>query len=173
MTTYNGYELNYTIEELKKMTTDDMTDITLISKEHPSYQGLTDGDKKALDHLVIASKILNNVALIQDHPLNIVQKKALIDASQKGDEHATLALKLFNSLNGVAGLNGIDEKPITIFKNLKTSISKNFYPSDLSIEEFHNILIKMFNNNQINEIKKILSSRTMVIRENDTLKAID
>ena len=173
MTTYNGYELNYTIEELKKMTTDDMTDITLISKEHPSYQGLTDGDKKALDHLVIASKILNNVALIQDHPLNIAQKKALIDASQKGDEHATLALKLFNSLNGVAGLNGIDEKPITIFKNLKTSISKNFYPSDLSIEEFHNILIKMFNNNQINEIKKILSSRTMVIRENDTLKAID
>ena len=156
MTTYNGYEINYTIEELEKMTTQDMTDVTLISKEHPSYINLTDGDKKALEHLVIAAKILNNVALIQDNALNIAQKKALTEASLQGDKHATLALKLFNSLNGVAGLNGIDEKPITIFKNLNTPISKNFYPTDLSIEEFHTILLKMFNNNQIEEIKKNL-----------------
>lgn len=173
MTTYNGYEINYTIEELEKMTTQDMTDVTLISKDHPSYTNLTDGDKKALEHLVIAAKILNNVALIQDNALNIPQKKALTEASLQGDKHATLALKLFNSLNGVAGLNGIDEKPITIFKDLNTQIGKNFYPSDLSIEEFHNILLKMFNNNQIEEIKKILSSRTMVVRDNDILKAID
>ena len=98
MTTYNGYEINYTIEELEKMTTQDMTDVTLISKDHPSYTNLTDGDKKALEHLVIAAKILNNVALIQDNALNIPQKKALTEASQKGDHHATLALKLFNSL---------------------------------------------------------------------------
>ena len=173
MTTYNGFELNYTIEELEKMTTSDMTEITLISKEHPSYAKLTDGDKKALEHLVIAAKILNNVTLIQDNALNVAQKKALKEASLIGDKHATLALKLFNSLNGVAGLNGIDEKQITIFKNLNTPIGKNFYPADLTIDEFHNILLKMFKNNQIEEIKKILSSRTMVVRDNDSLKAID
>lgn len=173
MTKYNGYELNYSIEELTKMTTDEMINVTLLSTESDAYKNLQEGDKKALKHLVQASKILNNVSLEQDHPLNIAQKKALEEASKAGDEHATLALKLFNSLNGLAGLNGIDDKPITIFKGLTTSIGKNFYPQDLSIEEFHEILLNMFKQGNISEIKKILSSRTMVRRENDSLKAID
>lgn len=173
MTTYNGYELNYTIDELKKMISEETTDVTLISKESSSYQSLSEGDKKALTHLVNAANILNNVSLIQDNKLNIAQKNALITASNNGDEHASLALKLFNSLNGVSGLNGIDDKPINIFKNLTTPAGKNFYPDDLSIDEFHNILLNMFANNQIEEIKKILSSRTMVVRDNNSLKAID
>lgn len=173
MTKYNGYELNYSIEELTKMTTDEMINVTLLSTESDAYKNLQEGDKKALKHLVQASKILNNVSLEQDHPLNIAQKKALEEASKAGDEHATLALKLFNSLNGLAGLNGIDDKPITIFKGLTTSIGKNFYPQDLSIEEFHEILLNMFKQGNISEIKKILSSRTIVRRENDSLKAID
>lgn len=173
MTKYNGYELNYSIEELTKMTTDEMINVTLLSTDCDAYKNLQEGDKKALKHLVQASKILNNVSLEQDHPLNIAQKKALEEASKAGDEHATLALKLFNSLNGLAGLNGIDDKPIEIFKGLTTSIGKNFYPQDLSIEEFHEILLNMFKQGNISEIKKILSSRTMVRRENDSLKAID
>lgn len=173
MTQYNGYELNYSIEELTKMTTEEMTDVVLLSEDSDAYKSLQEGDKKALKHLIQASKILNNISLEQDHPLNIAQKQSLEDASKTGDEHATLALKLFNSLNGVAGLNGIDDTPITIFKGLTTSIGKNFYPQDLSIEEFHEILLDMFKDGNISEIKKILSSRTMVRREKDSLKAID
>lgn len=173
MTKYNGYELNYSIEELTKMTSEEMIDVTLLSEESDVYKNLQEGDKKALKHLVKASQILNDVSLEQDHPLNIIQKQALETASKSGDKHATIALKLFNSLNGLAGLNGIDEKPITIFKGLTTSIGKNFYPEDLSIEEFHEILLKMFELGNISEIKKILSSRTMVRRDNNLLKAID
>lgn len=173
MTTYNGYKLNYSIEELTRMTSEEMTDVILLSEESDAYKNLQDGDKKALKHLVKASQILNNVSLEQDHPLNIAQKQALENASKSGDKQATLSLKLFNSLNGLAGLNGIDEKPITIFKGLTTSAGKNFYPQDLSVEEFHKILLNMFKNGNISEIKKILSSRTMVRRENDILKAID
>ena len=173
MTKYNGYELNYSIEELTKMTSEEMIDVTLLSEESDAYKNLQEGDKKALKHLVKASQILNDVSLEQDHPLNIIQKQALETASNDGDKHATIALKLFNSLNGLAGLNGIDEKPITIFKGLTTSIGKNFYPEDLSIEEFHEILLKMFELGNISEIKKILSSRTMVRRDNNLLKAID
>lgn len=173
MTKYNGYELNYTIDELKIMTTEETTDVTLLSEEYLEYTSLLDGDKKALKHLVNAAKILNNVALKQDNALNIQQKEALEKASQEGDEQATLSLKLFNSINGVAGLNGIDEKPITIFKGLTTPIGKNFYPEDLSIDEFHEILLEMFKLGNISEIKKILSSRTMVVRDNNLLKAID
>ena len=173
MTTYNGYELNYSIDELKKMTTDEMTDVVLLSEQSPAYQNLSSEDKKVLKHLVAAAKILNNVALIQDNPHNIAQKEALESAVQNGDKHAELALKLFNSLNGVAGLNGVDREPITIFKGLFTPKGKNFYPADLSVEEFHNILLTMFEQKEIEQIKQILSARTMVVRDNKKLKAID
>lgn len=173
MKKYNGYKLNYSVDELKKMTSDEMMDIVFISEDFPSYQALAEGDKKALKHLVQAAKILNNVALKQDNSLNIAQKEALENAVQEGDEHAALALKLFNSLNGVAGLNGIDSEPITIFKGLKTAVGKNFYPEDLDVAAFHQILKEMFEAGKIEEIKKILSSRTMVVRENNGLKAID
>lgn len=173
MTTYNGYELNYTIEELEKMTSEEMTDVILLAESSSAYQSLTEGDKKALKHLVAAAKILNNVSLKQDNSHNIAQKKALEDATSQGDKHAEIALKLFNSLNGVSGLNGVDEKPINIFKGLTISKGKNFYPTDLSEEEFHNILLKMFQNGEINAIRRILSARTMVVRDGNKLKAID
>ncbi len=172
MTTYNGYELNYSIDELKQMTTEEMTDIILLSEQSEQYQALEEGDKKALKHLVAAAKILNDVSLWQDNPHNMALKHALEQAAPH-DEHAALSLKMFNSLNGVSGLNGIDEKPITIFKGLTTPAGKNFYPADLSIPEFHLILLKMFAEGKDQEIAKILSARTMVVREQDELKAID
>ena len=173
MKKYNGYELNYTPNQLKKMTTKEMTDVVLLSDSSPVYQNLAEGDKKALKHLVAAAKILNNVALKQDNALNIPQKEALEKAAAAGDEHAALALKLFNSINGVAGLNGVDRKPITIFKGLSTPAGKNFYPTDLTVKEFHKILLNMFKKNEQEEVRKILSARTMVIRNGKKLKAVD
>lgn len=173
MKTYNGYKLNYSVKELKKMTGKETSKITLISKNFPAYAALDEGDKKALKHLVKAAQILNNVALEQDNSQNLTQKQALIDASKTGDERAKLSLKLFNSLNGVAGLNGIDRKPITVFKGLTTPAGKNFYPEDLSVTEFHQILLKMFKSGEVKEIAKILSARTMVRRDKNKLKAID
>ena len=170
MTTYNGYELNYTVEDLKKMTSEEMTDVILLSEESPAYKALAEGDKKALKHLVAAAKILNNVSLQQDNPHNLAQKQALEEAAAN-NEHAALALKMFNSLNGVSGLNGIDAEPINIFKELTTPKGKNFYPADLSEEEFHNILLNMFKSGEINAIRRILSARTMVVREGNKLKA--
>lgn len=169
---YNGYELNYPLKELQKMTTDEMTDITLLSPESPAYQALSEGDKKAAQHLVRAAQILNNVSLQQDNSHNLALKKAL-EANALQNEQAALSLKLFNSLNGVSGLNGVDSEPICIFKGLQTPIGKNFYPEDLSVEEFHQILLTMFQNNNISEIRRILSSRTMVIRHHNELKAVD
>ena len=172
MTSYNGYELNYTIEELENMLQNETTDITLLSKSSQEYQSLTPNNQKILDHLVKAANILNDVALKQDNALNIPLKKAL-EQNASNDKQAELSLKIFNSINGVSGLNGIDKNPITIFKNLTTPMGKNFYPQDLSVAEFHQILLKLFENNEIEKIKKILSSRTMVIRENNTLTPID
>ena len=149
---YNGYQLNYSIKELENMIQNQTEDITLVSKQSPCYLSLSEENKKVLSHLTKAAKILNNVALAQDNSQNISLKQEL-EKHAAYDKQAELSLKMFNSINGVSGLNGIDEQPITIFKNLTTPAGKNFYPEDLSTEEFHQILLKMFKNNEIEEIK--------------------
>ncbi|MBR3502238.1 MAG: hypothetical protein IKO06_04960 [Alphaproteobacteria bacterium] len=168
----NGFELNYSAEEFADMANNKMRKIELIGKNFEGYNNLSEGDKKALEHLVEAAKILNDVALEQDHPMNLVMKQALENASATS-EHAKYALKIFNSLNGVAGSNGIDKEPIEIFKGIKSYKGCNFYPTDMEVSEFHEIINKMLDEGKTDELKKILSARTMVRREGDELKAID
>lgn len=167
----NGYKIKLSNDELKEIIEHKTRQIELIGPENEAYAALPEGDKKALAHLIEAAKMINNVALIQDHPLNLSLKKALEDHLQSG-EIVQNAYKLFLSLNGVAGLNGIDPEPVEIFEGVHQTKGKNFYPADLSVEEFHDILLKMFERGKINEIKAILSNRTMVLRRGDELQAV-
>lgn len=168
----NGYEINFKEYELDYILKNQTRTIELISRDFDGYKNLPEGDKKALEHLVKASKIINNVALEQDHPLNLSLKSALEEAAQKSS-YAQKTLELFNSINGVAGYNGIDKEPVQIFKEIKLLDGKNFYPEDLSVDEFHQILLKMARRGKFEEIKRILSARTMVRRKDDELIAID
>ena len=168
----NGYTLNYTAPEFKKRVSAQMRDIVLIDKDFPGYKKLTDGDKKALSYLMNAARIMNDVALEMDHPMNLVQKQALEVAAQKSP-YAANALKLFNSLNGVAGSNGIDKEPVEIFKGIHGFPGCNFYPTDLTAEKLQEIIGKMLANGLNAEVKNILSARTMVRWNGEYLKAID
>ena len=168
----NGFELNYSAEDLHRMVNEEMRPIKLIDKEHESYQSLSDGDKKAVEHLVNAAQIMNDVALEMDHPLNLVQKQALEVAAAES-EYAADVLRLFNSLNGVAGSNGLDKKPVEIFKGIHVLDGCNFYPQDLTVDEFHNIINRMLDMGLSKEVAEILSARTMVRREGDILTAVD
>lgn len=168
----NGFKLKYTPEELARMVNQEMRQIPLIDKNFPAYAALSDGDKKALEYLVNAAKIMNDVALEMDHPLNLVQKQAL-EVASAGNEYAADALKLFNSLNGVAGFNGVDKEPVEIFEGIKMYAGCNFYPTDMDEAEFHQIIAQMLDTGKTAEVRAILSARTMVRREGRELKAID
>lgn len=168
----NGFKLNYSAAEMKKKVCKEMRQIVLIDKTHESYKKLSTGDKKALQHLVNAAHIINDVALEMDHPLNLVQKQALEVAAAKSP-YAANALKLFNSLNGVAGPNGIDKEPVEIFEGIHQYDGKNFYPTDLNAQELSDILNAMLDCQMLDEVQKILSARTMVRRDGKYLKAID
>jgi len=167
----NGYEIKYTEEQLCEMLSKSV-EIKLIDKNFSGYKKLSAGNKKALEHLVAAAKIINDVSLEQDNPQNLTMKKALQDAALTSKQ-ADLALQLFNSLNGVAGFNGVDAEPIEIFKGIPLLKGHNFYPQDLSVDEFHQILISMLQSEKIDEVSRILSARTMVRRNGKELKAID
>lgn len=166
------HTLNYDIPSLKKMTEDQMMVIPMIDQNHPSYLSLSDGDKKALKYLIKFADIINDISLEQDHPLNRTLKKELEERALH-EELAKLSLILFNSFNGVSGLNGLDPEPIDIFKDVHIYKGRNFYPHDLSVKEFHKILTQMLHSGKKEEVSKILSARTMVRRKNDELEGID
>lgn len=168
----NGFKIKYPAAELRKKVTKEMRQIVLIDKEHESYKNLSEGDKKALQYLINAARIINDVALEMDHPMNLVQKQALEVAAEKSP-YAANALKLFNSLNGVAGSNGVDKEPVEIFEGIHQYAGRNFYPTDLDTAELVRILNKMLDEGKTDEVRKILSARTMVRRDGDELKAID
>lgn len=171
MTIINGFEIALDEQHLDKMINEQMMPIDMIDANFAGYQNLAEGDKKALIHLIKAAKVINDVTLEQDHSLNRYMKQGL--ENYVANNHAQKTLKMFNSLNGVAGINGIDPEPIELFKGIKTAIGHNFYPEDLQIEEFHNIIKNMLKTGKRKEVKDILSARTMVRRNGLELKAID
>ncbi len=168
----NEYEISLKEEELDDILSHKTRKIELIDRDFSGYQNLTEGNKKALEHLVKAAEYFNEVAEEQDHALNLSMHKALKEAARTSS-YAEKTLKLFEMFRGVEGHNGIDVEPIEIFKGVKGAIGRNFYPSDLTTEEFHHIIKRMLTQGKIEEIKKILSVRTMVRREGENLKAID
>ncbi len=167
-----GYELEIAEEKLDRILSEKMQPIEMVDKTFPGYLALAEGDKKALEYLVRAARMVNDVSLEQDHPLNLKLKKGL-EQGAATNSHAAKSLRLFNSLNGVAGLNGLDPEPVQIFKGISVLKGRNFYPQDLDIEEFHQILQKMLENGKGEEVKRILSARTMVRRCGDELRAVD
>ncbi len=168
----NGFKIKYSAADIKKRVTQQMRKIELIDREHESYKNLSAGDKKALKYLVNAARIINDVALEMDHPMNLVQKQALEVAAEKSP-YAANTLKLFNSLNGVAGSNGVDKEPVEIFEGIHQYEGRNFYPTDLDAKELAQIINKMLDEGKSDEVRKILSARTMVRRDGEYLKAID
>lgn len=168
----NGYELALSEKELDKILNSKTRRIDLIDKNFPGYQTLTEGNKKALEHLVLAAKYFNQVAEEQDHELNLKLEKGL-EKEAKTSSYAQKALRLFRMFRGVEGHNGIDLEPVELFKGVKGAKGRNFYPSDLSVEEFHEIIQRMLEQGKTEEVKKILSVRTMVRRDGKILKAID
>lgn len=168
----NGYEIALSEEFLDDVFEHKTRVVELVDKNFEGYKNLTDGNKKALEHLVAAAKIFDDVAMEQDHELNLSMKKALEEAAP-ANSHAAKSLKLFKSFHGVEGHNGIELEPIEIFKGVHGAKGRNFYPSDLDEKEFHEIITRMINDGKIDEVKKILSVRTMVRRDGKDLKAID
>lgn len=168
----NGYEIALSEAELDDIINNKMRKVELIGRDFEGYKNLTEGNKKALEHLVAAARCFTDVALEQDHELNLSMKKALEEAAP-ASSHAAKALKLFTSFQGVEGHNGIDLEPVEIFRGIKGGKGRNFYPADLGVEEFHSIISRMLDEGKTEEVRKILSPRTMVRRSGSELKAID
>ncbi len=168
-----NFELNISMEELKKRTHKDyLITKKFLKADAPEYLTLENGDKEALKHLVKAAAILEKINMQIDCKHNLPFKQFLEKEIAAGNEQAKLTKILFDAQKGI---NAIDtmSNPIRLAKGIDEKLGKGVYPEDLSKEEFHSVLIRMLKDGQIEEVKKILTQRSMVVREQDVLKGID
>jgi len=167
------YDFGLDIAELEKRTSKEYLNTKVLLKpDAPEYLSLDEGDKQALKHLVKAGAILENIHYQIDDHHNLPFKKFLEDEVKKGNKQAILTKILFDAQKGI---NAIDRLSNTIYlaKGIVNKPGIGVYPEDLTKEEFHKILIKMLNEKKIDEVKKILNQRSMVVRDGEYLKSID
>ena len=167
------YELGLSHEELVKRTSKEyLSTITLLSPESPEYLNLAEGDKKALKHLVKAADVLGVIGKQIDDKDNIPFEKYLDKEIKKGNIDAILTKKLYDGMDGVAGKDRMNSN-VSLIKGKTRPMGMGVYPSDLSVDEFHQILINMLKKGKVKEVSQILNQRTVVERDGKELKAVD
>ncbi len=167
------FEFNLSMEELEKRTHKDyLTTKRMLKSDAPEYIELDDGDKQALKHLVKAAYILEKINMQIDCHHNLEFKEFLEREISKGNKQAELTKILFDAQRGINAIDTMSNK-INLAKGIVEFPGKGVYPEDLSKEEFHDILTKMINKGKIEEVKKILTQRSVVEREGDYLIGID
>lgn len=167
------FTLNLSREELEKRTSKDYLNTKkMLSPNAAEYLELADGDKEALKHLVRAAYILEKINMQIDNPHNLDFKAFLEKEIENGNEDAKLTKILFDAQKGINAIDTMSNK-INLAKGLTEHLGKGVYPEDLSKEEFHAILTKMINEGKIDDVKKILTQRSIVERNGDDLIGID
>lgn len=167
------FEFNLSMEELEKRTSKDyLMTKKMLKCDAPEYLELADGDKEALKHLVKAAYILEKINMQIDCHHNLEFKAFLEEEIKKGNKQAELTKILFDAQKGMNAIDTMSNK-INLAKGIKEFPGKGVYPEDLSKEEFHSILTKMVNEGKIDEVKKILTQRSVVERKGDELIGID
>ena len=167
------YDFGLDMAELEKRTRKEFINTKVLLKpDAPEYVALADGDKQALKHLVKAGAILENIHYQIDDHHNLPFKKFLEEEIKKGNQQAVLTKILFDAQKGINAIDRLSNK-IYLAKGITNKPGIGVYPEDLTKEEFHKILIKMINEKKIDEVKKILNQRSVVVRDGEYLKSID
>lgn len=167
------FEFNLPMEELEKRTNKDyLMTKKMLKADAPEYAELAQGDKDALKHLVKAAYILEKINMQIDCHHNLEFKEFLEKEISKGSKQAELTKILFDAQKGMNAIDTMSNK-INLAKGITELPGKGVYPEDLSKEEFHTILTKMINEGKTEEVKKILTQRSVVERNGDELAGID
>ena len=126
----------------------------------PDLSGLSSQDKKFLGKLVSAAKIVHEIFLDQVHPKNLELKKEL--EKYKGTDKEDL-LRMFEI--HCAPFDSI--KHVSFVEGYSYLQGANFYPEDLTVEEFDEFL-----ENNPDKENSFKSNFTVIRRKDDSLVSI-
>ncbi len=167
------FELNYSLEELKKRTDKEyLSTKKMLDVDAPEYLNLAEGDKKALKNLVKAAFFIEKIFMNLDNIHNTAFFAFLEKEILKGNEQAELTEILFKAQKGICAIDRETTK-INLAKGITELPGKGLYPEDLTKEVFHKILIKMLKKGKVEEVRKILNQRSIVERKDNELVAVD
>ena len=167
------YEFNLSMQELEKRTHKDyLTTKKFLKADAPEYLALAEGDKIALRHLCVAADILEKINMQIDCKHNLPVKAFLKQEAKKGNKQAKLTKILFDAQKGVNGIDTMSNQ-VCLIKGIEPKLGKGVYPEDLSKEEFHSVLLRMLKDGKVDEVRGILTQRSMVVRAAEDLAGID
>ena len=167
------FQLAMSMKELKMRTSRiHYKPIKLLSGNSREVKNLTKNDLLVLMHLCRAAQQIDMVHYQLENHHNLEFLSFLNEETEKKNQRAELSRRLFLSQKSMFSFDNLG-KDTKLVKNLERPIGMGFYPEDLSVREFHKILFHMLENDMGGEVQKILSQRTVVVRDGDILKAID
>lgn len=167
------FELYFSEKELEKRTSlENLFLYKMLDIDAKEYKNLSRNDKITLKYLVKAANCFDSVYKALDNVHNLEFENYLHKESALGNKSAIMTQKLYDAQKGIFA-NEVSGKPISLVKDLESPLGKGFYPEDLSVEEFHQILLRMLKNGADDEVKQILNQRSVVVRDGENLKAID
>ncbi|MBQ4558108.1 MAG: hypothetical protein IJA61_01880 [Clostridia bacterium] len=167
------FEYGISLEEAAKRTEDGyLTHINLLNQNSPEYKELTQEEKKVIYHLCRAGYWIEKISYMLENKDNLAFYNYVKSRALQGEEYSQNILRLFVAQKGMNSLDSNGDQ-IHLAKGYEDKLGLNFYQFNMSVDNFHKNLIDMLDNGEIDEVKKILSCRTVVKYDGKKLYAVD
>ncbi len=146
--------------------------VKFLRRDSREVKRLSKDDLMVLCHLTRAANKLESVNLKLGHPKNLEFLEFLNREEQAGNEKAILAKKMFLSQKSMFSPDTLGNQTV-LAKGITQPDGLGYFPEDLEAKEFHEIISKMLDDGDVEEVKQILNQRSIVVRDGEKLKAID
>ena len=159
------FKYNMSLKELRKRTSKKYyRQIDFLSSISPEVQDLTKNDLLVLCHLTRAAKLVERIQFQLENVKNL-QIMAFFDKEiEKNSEKAKLAKQMFMSQKSNFSPD-LEGNQTAILKSVNQTLGQGYYPEDLTVPEFHEIINRMIDDGKKDEVKKILNQRSVVVRD--------
>lgn len=167
------FKYKMSLKELRKRTSKTRyRKIEFLKREDKEVQELSNDDLMVLCHLTRAAYEIENIHFSLENVKNHQILTFLNKQSAKNDEKAILAKRMFLSQKSNFSPD-MEGNKTALFDGVNKTLGLGYFPEDLTVEKFHEILSQMIDNSEVQAVQEILNQRSIVKWDGDKLKAID
>lgn len=167
------FKYKMSLKELKKRTSKiHYRKIEFLKRTDKEIENLSNDELRVLCHLTRACYEIEKIQFSLENVKNPQILTFLNKQASKNDEKAMLARKMFLSQKSNFSPDMEGNKTV-IFEGVNQTLGQGYFPEDLTVQRFHEILSKMIDNSEIKEVQEILNQRSVVKWNGEKLKAVD
>lgn len=167
------FKLALSLKELKRRTSKrTYRAVKFLRLDSREVKKLSKADMLVFMHLVRASQKFDIINLKLENHHNIEFLEFLNEEIAKGSKRAELTKRMFDSQKSMFSPDSLGNQ-IELAVGVPRPEGLGYFPEDLGADEFHKILNNMLDMGETDEVQKILSQRTIVVRDGEKLRAID